>query len=61
MDIYGLEKESRCILLYSGIHYDRIAQTFDLALPADCDVTQWTTDNDEVLQKAKELGMRYAW
>lgn len=64
VDTYGLDKDTRCILLYSGIHYDRIAQTFDLGLPVDMDVTQWRVDDDGVLVKAKELadklkGARY--
>ena len=42
----------RCLLLYSGIHYDRIVQTFDLGAPVDADVVQWPVDNDAVLVKA---------
>ncbi len=55
IDTYGLDKDTRCVLLYSGIHYDRIAQSFDLGLPPELDVTQWKADDDAVLEKAKEL------
>ncbi|ERT02611.1 ubiquitin thioesterase OTU1 [Sporothrix schenckii 1099-18] len=55
VDTYGLDKDTRCILLYSGIHYDRIAQSFDLGLPVDMDVTQWRVDDDSVIDKAKQL------
>ncbi|EFX06158.1 otu-like cysteine peptidase [Grosmannia clavigera kw1407] len=58
VDTYGLDKDTRCILLYSGIHYDRIAQTFDLGLPVDMDVTKWGTDDEAVLAKAKELAAK---
>ncbi|CAK7266344.1 ubiquitin-specific protease otu1 [Sporothrix epigloea] len=58
VDTYGLDKDTRCVLLYSGIHYDRIAQTFDLGLPVDMDVTQWRSDDDSVLEKAKELAKK---
>jgi len=44
--------------MYSGIHYDRIAQTFDPGLPGDLDVTQWKADSDAVLEKAKELARK---
>jgi ubiquitin thioesterase OTU1 len=55
VDQYGSEKETRCILVYSGVHYDRIAKTFDLGLPVDLDVVQWPSTDDSVLVKAKEL------
>lgn len=58
VDTYGLDKDTRCILLYSGIHYDRIAQSFDLGLPVDMDVTQWRVDNDSVIDKAKQLAAK---
>lgn len=59
IDTYGLENDLRCILLYSGIHYDRIAQTFELGLPVDLDVTKWNVDSgDAVLEKAKELAAK---
>ncbi|CAK7262825.1 ubiquitin-specific protease otu1 [Sporothrix epigloea] len=58
VDTYGLEKDTRCVLLYSGIHYDRIAQSFDLGLPVEMDVTQWRSDDDSVIEKAKELAKK---
>ena len=45
-------------MVYSVIHYDRIAQTFDLGMPADADVTKWRSSDDTVLTKAKELGLK---
>ena len=59
VDTYGPDKDVRCILLYSGIHYDRIAQTFDLGLPVDSDVTQWSVQSgDGVLERAKALAAK---
>ncbi|CAK7198791.1 ubiquitin-specific protease otu1 [Sporothrix eucalyptigena] len=58
VDTYGLDKDTRCILLYSGIHYDRIAQAFDLGLPVDMDVTQWRADDNSVIEKAKQLAAK---
>ena len=55
MDQYGSEKDTRCILVYSGIHYDRIAKTFELGLEVELDVTKFSSDDDSVLDKAKEL------
>jgi ubiquitin thioesterase OTU1 len=58
---FGEGKSTRCILVYSGIHYDRVA--FSLSdppytsstLPPELDITKWETTDDEVLEKAKEL------
>ena len=55
MDKFGEGKATRCILVYSGIHYDRIAFTMGLDLPSEWDETKWATDNDEVIDKAREL------
>lgn len=55
MDRYGEGKETRCLLLYSGIHYDRIAFTMDLSLPVDFDEVKWDTADDMVLQMAQQL------
>ncbi len=42
-------------MLYSGIHYDRIAFSMDLTHPVEVDVTKWSAYDDEVLGKALEL------
>ena len=58
MDRFGENKELRLIILYSGIHYDRIAFTMDLSHPVEVDVTKWSADDDEALQKARELAAK---
>lgn len=50
--------ETRCIVLYSGIHYDRIAFAMDLGYPAEFDTTKWAIDDDEVLEKATLLAQK---
>ncbi|KAF5677279.1 cysteine protease [Fusarium heterosporum] len=58
---FGEEKRDRCILLYSGIHYDRVA--FSLSdfphdsptFPPEMDRTVWPIDDEEVLEKTHEL------
>ncbi|KAL2024746.1 hypothetical protein VTK56DRAFT_5567 [Thermocarpiscus australiensis] len=58
VDRFGEGKSSRVIILYSGIHYDRIAFCMDLSYPVEVDVTRWPTDDEEVLVKARELARR---
>ncbi|KAL2163738.1 hypothetical protein VTH06DRAFT_5797 [Thermothelomyces fergusii] len=58
VDRFGENKSNRVIILYSGIHYDRIAFCMDLSYPVDVDVTQWPTDDEEVLNKARQLAKR---
>lgn len=58
IDKFGERKATRCIILYSGIHYDRIAFTKDLAHPVEFDETKFSTDDDEVLGKALELARK---
>ena len=58
MDRFGEGKDTRIIILYSGIHYDRIAFCMDLSYPVEVDLTKWSTDDEEVLQKAGELAAR---
>ena len=55
IDRFGENKENRVIILYSGIHYDRIAFCVDLSHPVEVDVTRWATDDEAVLDKAREL------
>lgn len=55
VDRYGESKPTRCLLLYSGIHYDRIAFTLDLSLPVEFDEVKWDTSNDGVVAMAQKL------
>ncbi|KAH7129302.1 hypothetical protein B0J13DRAFT_135143 [Dactylonectria estremocensis] len=58
---FGEDKRDRCVLVYSGIHYDRVAFSYSdspyttTTLPPEMDRTIWPTDDDEVLQKTEEL------
>ncbi|KAH6989435.1 hypothetical protein BKA56DRAFT_575756 [Ilyonectria sp. MPI-CAGE-AT-0026] len=58
---FGEEKRDRCVLVYSGIHYDRVAFSYSdsphhtTTLPPEMDRTVWPTDDNEVLQKTEEL------
>ncbi|KAF7563757.1 hypothetical protein G7046_g373 [Stylonectria norvegica] len=58
---FGEEKKDRCILVYSGIHYDRVAFSFSdpphtaPTFPPDMDRTVWPTGDDEVLEKTQQL------
>lgn len=55
VDRYGEKKPTRCLLLYSGIHYDRIAFTADLSMPVEFDEVKWDIGDDEVLVMAQKL------
>lgn len=55
VDRYGEGKPTRCLLLYSGIHYDRIAFTMELSLPVEFDEVKWDVENGEVLVMAQKL------
>lgn len=58
---FGEGKRDQCILVYSGIHYDRIAFSYseypytDAMLPPEMDRTTWPVEDEEVLTKAAEL------
>ncbi|EQB57920.1 OTU-like cysteine protease [Colletotrichum gloeosporioides Cg-14] len=58
---FGENKESRCILVYSGIHYDRVACSpseppyTHSDLPPELDRTNWSTSDEAVLDKTREL------
>ncbi|KAK1975403.1 OTU-like cysteine protease [Colletotrichum cereale] len=58
---FGENKDSRCILVYSGIHYDRIACSpseppyTHSDLPPELDRTNWSTSDDEILDKTRAL------
>lgn len=58
VDRFGENKSTRCIILYSGIHYDRIAFSMDLSFPVEVDVTKWATDDEEMVVKATELAQK---
>ncbi|KHO01123.1 Ovarian tumor, otubain [Metarhizium album ARSEF 1941] len=52
---FGEGKQDRCILVYSGIHYDRVAFSYSdfphnvASLPPEMDRSIWPTDDSEVL------------
>lgn len=58
---FGEDKSDRCILLYSGIHYDRVAFTYSdyphtsTTLPPEMDRTVWPTSDTQVLEKTQQL------
>ncbi|KAM3498668.1 hypothetical protein MY10362_008027 [Beauveria mimosiformis] len=58
---FGEGKRDQCILVYSGVHYDRIAFSYseyphtDPMLPIEMDRTVWPIEDEEVLIKAQEL------
>lgn len=58
VDRFGEDMETRCIVLYSGIHYDRISFAMDLGYPPEFDTTKWSTDDNQVLEKAIELAQK---
>ena len=61
VDRYNESRPTRCILVYSGIHYDVIAYSpsdppFDKAYaPPEFDTKIFPVDDDEILNKAVEL------
>ncbi|KAI0127955.1 hypothetical protein BJ170DRAFT_683777 [Xylariales sp. AK1849] len=55
---YGEEKHDlRCVLVWSNIHYDRIAEIFhENQVEDDFDVTTWNaSESDHILESAKSL------
>ncbi|PNY30015.1 Ubiquitin thioesterase otu1 [Tolypocladium capitatum] len=58
---FGEMKRDRCVLVYSGIHYDRVAFSYSdfphdvTSLPPDMDRTLWPTDDAEILHKTQQL------
>ncbi|KAI9052533.1 hypothetical protein LZ554_003876 [Drepanopeziza brunnea f. sp. 'monogermtubi'] len=54
IDKFNEGAENRCILVYSGIHYDTVAES---PMPTDpeCDQKVWPTTDDTILSKALEL------
>ncbi|KAL2268095.1 hypothetical protein VTJ83DRAFT_2941 [Remersonia thermophila] len=58
IDRFGENKTNRVIIVYSGIHYDRIAFTMDPSHPVEVDETRWPVEDAEVLERACELARR---
>lgn len=52
---FGEEKKNRCILIYSGIHYDRVAFSSSDHPHGDTDITIWPTTDSEILEKTRLL------
>ncbi|KAK5993140.1 Ubiquitin thioesterase OTU1-like protein [Cladobotryum mycophilum] len=58
---FGELKKDRCILVFSGIHYDRVAFSFSeyphnqVTLPPEMDRTIWPIDDDEILNRTQAL------
>ncbi|KAL8289915.1 hypothetical protein RB597_001516 [Gaeumannomyces tritici] len=52
---HGEDKTERCLVLYSGIHYDRIVFALSPDYPPDADITRFSVDDDSVIERAKEL------
>ncbi|KAK2612238.1 ubiquitin-specific protease otu1 [Conoideocrella luteorostrata] len=58
---FGEEKQNRCILIYSGIHYDRVAFSYSdyphhtADLPPELDKSIWPSNDLDVLEKTKTL------
>lgn len=58
---FGEGKKDRCILVYSGIHYDRVAFSYSdyphtsTNLPPEVDRTLWPTSDDDVLAQTQKL------
>ena len=61
IDRFNEEAPMRCILVYSGIHYDTIAQSpsdpphTKADSPPELDKKVWDKDDDDILFKAQEL------
>ncbi|KAL7619977.1 ubiquitin-specific protease otu1 [Parahypoxylon ruwenzoriense] len=53
----GEGRDMRCVLVYSNIHYDRVAEVFNEGQAvADFDITRWAVDSsDHVVAHAREL------
>lgn len=53
----GNDYEMRCVIVYSNVHYDRLAEVFvEGQEEMDFDVTRWAVDgSDHVIAHAKEL------
>ncbi|KAK3839445.1 MAG: hypothetical protein JOS17DRAFT_729163 [Linnemannia elongata] len=48
----------RALVMYSGIHYDAVALTPSLDIPAECDQTQFETSSEEILTAGIQLAAK---
>ncbi|POS83515.1 hypothetical protein EPUL_004813 [Erysiphe pulchra] len=61
IDRFNEGRENRCILVYSGIHYDTIAlspvdtQHYNFQSPPELDQRVWESQDSEILETAVEL------
>lgn len=61
VDRFNEGRPTRCIIVYSGIHYDTIVQSpsdyphTKADSPPEFDQRVWDTDDDDILLKALEL------
>ncbi|KAI7822857.1 hypothetical protein BC939DRAFT_452823 [Gamsiella multidivaricata] len=59
VDRFGEGKYSlRTVLMYSGIHYDAVALTPGLDIPAECDQTQFDTTFDDIIVAGTQLAAK---
>ncbi|KFH73115.1 hypothetical protein MVEG_00338 [Podila verticillata NRRL 6337] len=59
VDRFGEGKYSqRAILIYSGIHYDAVALTPALDIPADCDQTQFEIGLEDIVNGGVQLAAK---
>ncbi|KAI9743309.1 MAG: ubiquitin-specific protease otu1 [Claussenomyces sp. TS43310] len=64
IDKFNEGAKTRCILVYSGIHYDTIVQSpsepphTKADAPPEFDKRIWDADDDDILEKARQLGKR---
>ncbi|KAK3848394.1 MAG: hypothetical protein J3R72DRAFT_428926 [Linnemannia gamsii] len=50
--------DQRALVMYSGIHYDAVALTPSLDIPAECDQTQFETSSDAILTAGVQLAAK---
>ncbi|KAG0273732.1 hypothetical protein BGZ95_010474 [Linnemannia exigua] len=50
--------DQRALVMYSGIHYDAVALTPSLDIPAECDQTQFETSSDDILTAGVQLAAK---
>ncbi|TLD17485.1 uncharacterized protein PgNI_00490 [Pyricularia grisea] len=55
---HGEDKTERCLVLYSGIHYDRIVLAPGPDYPHETDIVRFDIGNDSALKRARVLAER---
>ncbi|KAG0309857.1 ubiquitin-specific protease otu1, partial [Linnemannia gamsii] len=50
--------DQRALVMYSGIHYDAVALTPSLDIPAECDQTQFETASEDILTAGIQLASK---